>query len=37
MNEMRATGITRFGGPDVLEAVGLPVPEPAARPRRTAG
>jgi NADPH:quinone reductase-like Zn-dependent oxidoreductase len=27
---MHAVGITRFGGPDVLEAVALPVPEPGA-------
>jgi NADPH2:quinone reductase len=25
---MRAVGITRFGGPDVLELVERPVPEP---------
>jgi NADPH2:quinone reductase len=25
---MRAVGITRFGGPEVLEIVELPVPEP---------
>jgi NADPH:quinone reductase-like Zn-dependent oxidoreductase len=27
---MRAVGITRFGGPGVLEIVGRPVPDPGA-------
>lgn len=29
---MRAVGITRFGGPEVLEIVELPVPEPGPGP-----